>query len=470
MMNHRRPRRAARAGVLCCILSWTLSSCADDIGALPPSSYGPLAVVAASLDEALDLSKDPSSSLSTLPALVDSLSRDALAEPLAEAMAKALPMDEKVSRLFMTGVVGSDSGSPAPYVSGVGGILLFKYNLGRGPEAAERLIAERRSQARSSALSALVTCVASASSLPVVADALYPFVAVDHEGGSVHRFASDLTKLPPAGVFGSLGLAAEGAVFGSALRSGRELRRVGVDLVLAPVVESPFPGEEAFLSDRAYSTDPKIASSAAGAFVRGMVNAGVASAVKHFPGNAADDPHRALPVLHDDAGQFEARISTFAAVFASSNPAFVMVSHAEVPSIDPGTPSCLSHTMVTDILKGQLAFRGAVVADDLRMGAIGAAGFSLDQAAIAAVDAGVDLLLTWPEDVARLRADLLDAIGAGKLSEERINDAVMRVLREQISLISRAPPSSVPSAGTEGDSLPELKADTESFLASRGLR
>jgi len=78
--------------------------------------------------------------------------------------------------------------------------------------------------------------------------------------------------------------------------------------------------------------------------------------------------------------------------------------------------------------------------------------------------------LTWPEDVARLRGDILTAIHAGRLSEDRINDAVTRVLRGKISLISRSSLSSILPAGIERYSLPELKADTESFLASRGLR
>ena len=359
---------------------------------------------------------------------------------------------EAAAQILLTGVDGSASLSrkSSELLSRVpvGGAMLFKYNLGRGAGAAARLAADIRS---------------------AVPGPVPPAVAADHEGGSVHRFGPDATRLPPAASFGRLELArVRSVVEGAAYRSGRELRALGVTLNLAPVAEVAGEEASAFLGDRAYGSDPSIVAEAAIGFVAGMRRAGVACVVKHFPGNAAADPHESAVVLTAAGAEFEALLAPFSRVFAEARPAAVMVSHAVVVSVDPNRPGTLSPLVVEGLLRKRLGFRGLAVSDDLRMKAISATGLSPELAAPVAVAAGIDLVMTWPADAERLRNALVSAVASGTLSRERLREAAARVvaLKARYGLLE----AEAPGPESVERELTALRADTENFLRAEGLR
>jgi beta-N-acetylhexosaminidase len=390
--------------------------------------------------------------------------RDAEIDAAARSAAAALDDRSLAAQVLMAGVDGVSGLSPASAAAlrevPAGAVMLFKYNLGRGEGAARSLA--------SSIEAAVLGSLPAGSPVP-------PFVAVDHEGGPVHRFGADATRLPAAADFGALGPKAAAAAEGAAYRAARELRALGVTLNLAPLAELSDAESSRFLGPRAYGSDPGTVADAAGAFVAGMARGGVACVVKHFPGNAAADPHKALPVLTADPKRLEELIEPFARVLSSAAPAAVMVSHAVVPSVDPDRPASLSPAVVEGLLRKRLGFRGMIVSDDLRMGAIASTGRTPPRAAVEAVAAGVDLVMTWSGDLVPVRDALVAAVADGRLSRDRLRAAAARVIAEKIrSGVYRpegGPSIAVPATG-DGASvdLKALREETARYLREWGLR
>lgn len=394
-------------------------------------------------------------------------------EAMEQAEVLAERMDDQLlaAQVLMTAVDGarSVSAETAALLSEipVGAIMLFRYNLSGGPEGIRTFIA-----GCSAAVAAATTAKEGVSDGGLTR--ILPFIALDHEGGTVHRLGSDATRLPSHGAFAR---AAENLGAGETLRtvekaaklSGRELRSLGFSMNLAPVAEVLDGENDAFLDTRSFGTDAAFAGAASAAFVRGMSEAGVASAVKHFPGNGAEDPHYRQVVLDWDKERLEAALEPFRAVLSGSEPASVMVSHAVVAAVEPSLPGSLSPALMTGLLKERLGFRGIVLSDDFRMAAVAFTGRTAEQAAVEALGAGADMIMTWQRDLRRLHAALLAAVERGELSRSRLRDAATRVLYAKIrSGLLREDGS--PSSRGEMEDLETLKRETEGYLRERGVR
>lgn len=211
-------------------------------------------------------------------------------------------------------------------------------------------------------------------------------VTVDHEGGRVQRFREGFTELPPAARCTD---AAAAHVQGQTL--AQELRGHGVDLSFAPVLDLD-RGLGRVIGDRAFGADPETVARLGVAWVAGMRAGGMSACGKHFPGHGgvAADSHHELPVDSRSLDEIarEDFVPFRAAVGAGIGS--LMMAHVLFPAVDP-SPASLSRRWIVDILRGTLAFDGAVVCDDLSMaGAAGYGGYA-DRAA-AALDAGCDAL------------------------------------------------------------------------------
>lgn len=379
---------------------------------------------------------------------------DAATVAEAERIVAALDDAQAAAQLLMTGIDGVSGLAPESRSLlaevPVGAVMLFKYNLGQGEAAARRLSAELQE-----------AVLAGAPASPP------PFIAVDHEGGLVHRFGADATKLPAASAFGALMPTVRGPVIEeAAYRAALELRALGVSLNLAPVAEAADPEAAAFLGSRAYSADSGTVAAAAAAFVRGMRRGGVLCVVKHFPGNAATDPHRAAAVIRADGGRLDLMASLFARVIEGAAADAVMASHAVSEELDPARPSSLSPLVIDGLLRQRLGFSGMVVCDDLRMGAVVATGRNVGDAAVDAVAAGCDLIMTWPRDARALRDALLAAEASGRLRFGRIREAARRVVAAKLKAGMRPGEAFGPGPGNAS----ELRVVTERVLAEAGLR
>jgi len=433
-------------------------------------------------------------------ALQAKLKREAAAMKAALTIADSLSEEELAAQVLMTGITGKDQLDPAMGAIlqeiPVGAIMLFKYNIADTPQAVHAFI---RQCAEQSALrlpspspmlpgtstigmsslvslysdpdvpapaipaSAVTTKVPAGSSADSgsASNRLYPFVAIDHEGGAVFRLGQVATRLPPAARYLSVNAAGGGAsstdqasaldswhiIQQAAYLSGRELRALGITMNLAPVAEVLTPENREFLQNRSFAAEPAAAASAAAAFIQGMGEAGVVSVVKHFPSSAAADPHYGKSVLAVDKKRLEYLAAPFTALLVSggsrqsdqspypqnllSLPIMsggVMVAHTLVPAIDPELPASLSSRFMQDWIKSFLGFQGIVVADDFTMKAVTSLGISPEAAIPRAILAGADMVMVWPRDLRRFHRLLVERAKSDTLFRQRLVDAARRII------------------------------------------
>jgi beta-N-acetylhexosaminidase len=220
-------------------------------------------------------------------------------------------------------------------------------------------------------------------------------VGVDHEGGRVQRFRADFTPVPAMHRIGreydldharGRELARE-----TGWLIGAELRALGIDLAFAPVVDLEY-GVSEVIGDRAFHAKAEAVAVLAGALMAGLREAGMGATAKHFPGHGAvaADSHVALPVDRRELADLEPDLTPYRRLIANGLPS-VMMAHVVFPAID-ALPASLSRRWVSDILRGELDFRGAVLTDDLSMAGAAAFGGIVARARLA-LAAGCDLLL-----------------------------------------------------------------------------
>jgi beta-N-acetylhexosaminidase len=163
-----------------------------------------------------------------------------------------------------------------------------------------------------------------------------------------------------------------------------------------------------------------------------MAAAGVACVVKHFPGNSGADPHRAASALTETKERLGEKVRPFAGVIAKERPAGIMVSHVIVNAWDPGVNASRSRAVVSGWLRGNLGFSGIVLGDDFSMGAVSTTGLGEEGAVIEALNAGVDMVMAWPLSLGRTHRAILRALGEGRISRERLEEAAARIIYEKI--------------------------------------
>ena len=233
-------------------------------------------------------------------------------------------------------------------------------------------------------------------------------VMIDHEGGRIVRLRRDLTPFPSARDAASRGdpgtIERQGAV------EAEELARLGIRVNLAPCVDVVAEGSDPIIGDRSYGSDPARVSAFGVARIRGLQSHGVAACAKHFPGLGAvgRDPHKTLPTIQLDWEIMRAtHLPPFAAAIAAGV-ATVMSSHVCYPGLGEleGLPATFSERLIDGWLRKELGFRGAILSDDLLMGALTYVGDPAIAPRPLAVDGTVVQPLMGGRDVAPLGADV----------------------------------------------------------------
>ena len=250
-----------------------------------------------------------------------------------------------------------------------------------------------------------------------------PIVAVDQEGGAVRRlrWAGPLAAQPKQ--------LRRGTVRVDAAAAARQLRAAGVTVTLAPVADVPsVPG--AAIAGRAFSSDPRAASDAIRAAVRGWRSGGVAATAKHFPGIGgapANTDDAIVAIRRSRAVLHAVDLPPFAAAIEAGIP-LVMVGHARYPAFDRSRIASQSRPVIDGVLRAELGFRGVVVTDSMEARASLATG-TITKASERAIRAGADLLLLTGRGSYRPVYDHLLAVARRSPTfRARVQESAARVL------------------------------------------
>lgn len=273
-------------------------------------------------------------------------------------------------------------------------------------------------------------------------------ICADQEGGRVQRFRGDgFTPLPAMRALGQLWQQDRMLALDAASACGQvmaaELRACGVDFSFAPVLDLDW-GRSGVIGDRALHRQPQVVAQLAARLAHGMLVAGMQHCGKHFPGHghALADSHQAVPhdrralatILRQDAAPYAWLGSVLAAV---------MPSHVVYPRVD-ARPAGFSRRWLQDVLRGQLAFAGAIISDDLSMaGARRVQGQTLTatDAVVAALGAGCDLVLLCNQSLAgsTLLDQVLDELAHGVHSGRWQPDPASEPRRQSLRPVGAAP-------------------------------
>lgn len=256
------------------------------------------------------------------------------------------------------------------------------------------------------------------------------FIAVDQEGGRVSRLKPPFTQFPPPARLGDLNSERFSTEVGRVI--GRELNAVGINVDFAPVLDVHTNPENPVIGDRAFASDPEVVARMGIAFFQGLQAEGVLATGKHFPGHGDTwtDSHLELPVVRQPVDRLKrVELYPFRRAIAAGLP-ILMTAHVLYPALDPDLPATLSPRILTRLLREEMGFQGVVVSDDFSMQAI-AAHWPPQEAACRFFEAGGDLLLSVhdPGTQQSLLAGLLQAVRSRRLSEERIETSVARLLK-----------------------------------------
>ena len=323
---------------------------------------------------------------------------------------------DKVGQLMMIGIHGKSLNDDAKFMLNeyrVGGIILFDRNM-ESKDQVKTLIADINKAGKSAGLTPL-------------------FLGIDQEGGAVARMDDKLIKVPPAEEVGKEPVEQAAAL---AKEVGTELKDLGFNINFAPVADL------GLTYGRSYSTNPDEVVRYASAVGKSYDEAGLWYSYKHFPGIGKTDVD-----LHADTSivpvSKETLLSEDTKVFvdlikqSKPNTYTIMVSHAMYPQIDPDHPSSLSKAIITDWLRKDMGYNGVVVTDDMDMGAL-AKHYTFGDMAVQSILAGSDILLVCHEYEHMQEAynGLMKAVKDGRISKERLDESVKRILLMKMSKIS----------------------------------
>ena len=323
---------------------------------------------------------------------------------------------DKVGQLLMIGIHGTTLNDDAKFMLNeyrVGGIILFDRNM-ESKDQVKTLITDINKAGKSAGLTPL-------------------FLGIDQEGGAVARMDDKLIKVPPAEEVGKMPVEQASSL---AKEVGIELKDLGFNINFAPVADL------GLTYGRSYSTSPDEVVRYAGAVGKAYDEAGLWYSYKHFPGIGKIDVD-----LHADTSivpvSKETLLSEDTKVFidlikqSKPNTYTIMVSHAMYPQIDPDHPASLSKAIITDWLRKDIGYNGVVVTDDMDMGAL-AKHYTFGDMAVQSILAGSDILLVCHEYEHMQEAynGLMKAVKDGRISKERLDESVKRILLMKMNKIS----------------------------------
>ena len=332
----------------------------------------------------------------------------------------AMPLEQKVAQMFIENLegcttfrsyetVGAMTGKKDDTPLVAGGYIFFSYNIAQDREQMQKFTDSIRSYCEQYEI-------------------LNPYLCVDQEGGWVSRLKKLNPKLPSNeevaqdfDIRGSYSLYSEQAT---------GMKELGFDMNLAPVVEVCTDDNKEFLDGRSFGNVDEVINYGR-ACINAYENNGIATVLKHFPGNTNTDPHTGLPEITLSETELLQSIESFRQL-VQYNPAAVLMSHARTKAIDEGVPACLSKVWVTDILRNQYGYEGLIFSDDIFMGALADNGYPPEVAACRAVEAGIDCIMISEKRFAKAGKVIYERALEDEVFAKRIDEAVLRIVKYKI--------------------------------------
>ncbi|MFW6639491.1 glycoside hydrolase family 3 protein [Nocardiopsis algeriensis] len=328
---------------------------------------------------------------------------------LAPRLLEEMDLGDKIGQLMVLTAQGTTAAENAALIETYrpGGLIYFDANL----TGAEQI----------ASLSAGVQEIAAEQGAGVPL-----FLGIDQEQGLVARLPVG-TSFPDAMAVGATGDTGQAVL--RATTTAAELNALGINLNYAPVADVNTDPDNPVIGIRSFGSDPALVSEMAVAEAGAYAEAGIVPVVKHFPGHGDTDvdSHTGLPVIDMPRDEWEAEhLPPFRAAVDAGVDA-VMTAHVIMPQLDAGTdPATLSPAIIDGILRGELGYDGVVTTDALNMEGV-RQDHTDGEIAVRALEAGVDQLLMPPDPAAAVAA-ITEAVEQDRLTEERIDESVLRVL------------------------------------------
>lgn len=334
---------------------------------------------------------------------------------------------DKIGQLFMVGFDGTTvSADLAAFIKEYkpGGVILFSRNL----ESTEQIVDLTNELQRCSPHSPLL-------------------ISIDQEGGRVSRLPKEFTIFPPCEVLGrcnSLELA-----YAAAATTAKELRAVGINMNMSPVLDVNSNPANPVIGDRAFGSDPAVVCELAVPTVGGLQDNGVVACGKHFPGHGDTtvDSHKELPLVAASRERLERiELPPFRHAVARGV-ATMMTAHVLYSALDDQRPATLSPAIIGSLLRKELQYDGVVLTDDLEMHAI-IDHYGIEEATVQSILAGCDMPLICKDrnrEAAAISA-LDKAVADGTISTQRLEVSLARIARLKQRFLVPYKPVSVSDA------------------------
>lgn len=352
---------------------------------------------------------------------------EAWQETRIQRVLESMTLEEKVNQLFMitpealtgvgTVIQAGDGTREALEEHPVGGLIYFAQNL-KDPDQTRTMLENTQEYA------------SARSGFPI-------FLSVDEEGGQVARVGSNPAfGVPEIGNMSEVGAGGdtqEAYETGSII--GAYLKDLGFNMDAAPDADVLTNPANEVVKYRSFGSDPELVSRMATAELKGLNDQGIIGMYKHFPGHGGTtaDSHEGYVYVEETLEELKSGALVPFQDGADNGLRVIMVSHIACPEVTgDNTPATLSRQLVTDLLREDMGFDGLVITDALNMGAI-TDQYSSGEAAVAALNAGVDMLL-MPADFQAAYDGVMAALENGELTEERIDESVRRILEIKLGM------------------------------------
>lgn len=334
-------------------------------------------------------------------------------DPIEEKI-KSMTLDEKLGQLIIAGFQANEYNEELDYLIKdlkLGGLIFFNRNIKSGLETQN-----------------LIKAIVENQDIRL-------FLSIDEEGGLVSRLPPDMVKMPKASEIGHINNEDLSYEIGKTI--GINLRGLGFNMDFAPVLDINSNPKNPVIGTRAFGRDPDRVIAMAIPYMKAIQDEGVLAVGKHFPGHGDTDvdSHLDLPIIKKDKEEIEKlELRPFKEAI-DNNIDGIMISHLMYEDLDPDYPSSISQIIIGDLLRGQLAYKGLIVSDDMTMNGI-IKNYTIEEASFRFIKAGGDLALIChgQEEVRRVLEYFKLQVDQGRLLEGEIDEKLYRILEYKETL------------------------------------